>query len=285
MAQARGVTTDGRLVRVAGRWWHTDQVGQASLAGGEVRLLEAEGLRLCEVPAPVPSPRERVARDRAWDEAVRANPALFDGPVAVCAGVSWGPGRQLVLAWARATYRNFALRMVAGATSWLPSLFVAVVQPTDDGRLLVGRMGGSTAAPGRWQLPGGTVDPPGEGRSLDVDALGRHAVLELAEEVGVQAVPAALSVWSVVQCGNGNVGVLFCAPPVPAPVVRERFQGLRRSENGQGRETELVEIAFVGQEGDLSGVEPLVDYLRPAVRLFAQRDAAAGHGVWSVAQK
>jgi 8-oxo-dGTP pyrophosphatase MutT (NUDIX family) len=159
-----------------------------------VRLFAARSLSLAEVPAPAPEPWEQTAMDKVWDEAVLRNPALFDGPVAVCAGLTEDGEGRVVVEWARSTYRNFALRMVEGAWSWLPSLFVAVAQPTDDGRLLVGRMGGSTAAPGRWQLPGGTVDPPPTGAELTARSLRAHAALELSEEIGAQGGPQELSV-------------------------------------------------------------------------------------------
>ncbi|MBE4771199.1 hypothetical protein [Streptomyces caniscabiei] len=60
------------------------------------------------------------------------------------------------------TYSNFALRRVPGARA-LPSLFVDVLQPTDDGALLVAQMSAATAHPGRWHLPGGSVEHPDAG--------------------------------------------------------------------------------------------------------------------------
>ncbi|MCO5973345.1 hypothetical protein NDW01_33590 [Actinoallomurus sp. WRP6H-15] len=102
-----------------------------------------------EVEAPQLSLEEQHARDRVWEAAVEANPCLFDGPVAACAGLETDGAHGLILSWARVTYRHFALRRVPGNASWLPSLFMDVVQPTDDGRILVGRGSSSTAAPGR----------------------------------------------------------------------------------------------------------------------------------------
>jgi 8-oxo-dGTP pyrophosphatase MutT (NUDIX family) len=120
--------------------------------------------------------------------AVKDNPTLFDGPVVACAGMGWIGPHALRLSWARVTYRHYPLRRVAGATA-LPSLFVNVVQPTDDGRVLTVRMSPSTAAPGRWQLPGGYVEPPNDGDVLDEAALGSQAARELAEEMGIDTAP------------------------------------------------------------------------------------------------
>lgn len=101
--------------------------------------------------------------NRIWDEAVARSPYLFDGPVVACTGLEWQE-QELVLSWARATYRYRALRRIRGASGWLPSsLFVTILQPTDGGELAVGRGSVSTAAPGRWQLPGGSAEPPVKG--------------------------------------------------------------------------------------------------------------------------
>lgn len=209
--------------------------------------------------------------DKIWDEAVLRNPALFDGPVAVCAGLTEDGNGRVVLEWARTTYRNFALRMVEGARSWLPSLFVAVAQPTDDGRLLVGRMGGSTAAPGRWQLPGGSVDPPLTGAELTPQSLRGHAALELGEEVGAPGGPLELSVWTAVRCPNGNIGVLFRAPGHPWETLRAGFEELRRSERTADRESEFVEVDVIAGPQDLKVRQPVADYLPAAVDLFFTR--------------
>jgi hypothetical protein len=174
--------------------------------------LEARRVRLVEGAAPYVSPEQRRARDRAWDAAVAANPALFDGPVAACAGAAWdGPG-SLVLSWARETYRHYALRRVPGARA-LPSIVVNVVQPADGGRVMVVRMSASTAAAGRRQLPGGSVEPPEAGEVLDESDLRRNAAREPAEETGLDAGPEELRMWVVTRGENGGIGVVPLAPP------------------------------------------------------------------------
>jgi 8-oxo-dGTP pyrophosphatase MutT (NUDIX family) len=236
----------------------------------DVELLEVRRLRLVEVDAPWQPPGERVAMDRVWDEAVRRNPSFFDGPVAACAGAAREGTDGLVVSWVRRTYRFYALRRVPGATSWLPPVFVSVVQPTDDGRLLVGRMSSSTAVPGRWLMPGGTMEPPiGEG-PLDEAALRRHAARELIEETGVDTPPDDLALWRVARDENGGVGALFLAPPRPASFLRERFAALVAAETALGRDPELDRIAFIRSAADLPGLGgPPVAYLEPVVRCFA----------------
>lgn len=196
--------------------------------------------------------------DRVWDEKVRANPSLFDGPVAACAGLTRDGPHGVVLTWARTTYRRYVLRWIPGATARLPGLFADVAQPTCDGRLLVGRMGRSTSTPGRWLLPGGSVEPPGDGQVLDLAAVRGHAARELAEETGIESAPGELRLWLVTRGTHGSVGVLFLAPPRPAALLRERFAYRVAAETARGREPELT-----GPGADHA------DYLEPVVARYA----------------
>lgn len=267
----------GRLLRRLPVWQH-ELVAETLLQPSGVEFMEAHRLRLVKAAAPRVSPEERLAMDRVWDEAVQANPSLFDGPVVACVGLDREGPHSLVLTWARTTYRFYALRRVPWATSWLPSLFVCVAQPTDDGRLLVGRMSSSTAAPGRWQLPGGSIEPPDDDEALDVAALGRHAAQELVEETGIDTTPDDLTLWLVTRGENGNVGVLFRAPRRPASLLSERFAALVSSDTALGRDPELNQIALVRSQTELAELGgSQVDYLEPVVRRIAaamlRRDA------------
>ncbi|WP_455351330.1 NUDIX hydrolase [Streptomyces sp. SYSU K217416] len=235
-----------------------------------VDLFDVHRLRLAEADAPRLSPDDQLARDRVWDKAVQANPSLFDGPVVACAGMEWEGPRSLVISWARVTYRHYALRRVPGATSWLPSLFVNVVQPTDDGCLLVARMSSSTAAPGRWQLPGGSIEPPEDQEALDEAALRHHAARELAEETGVDAAPEDLTLWAVTRGEHGSIGLVFLAPCQPASVLGERFAAVVAAEQVLGREPELDKIALVRSPAQLAELAPQVDYLEPVVRRYTE---------------
>ncbi|MEU0572299.1 NUDIX hydrolase [Nonomuraea sp. NPDC005983] len=236
-----------------------------------VELMDVRRLRLVEAAAPAISPEDRLAMNRVWEETVQANPSLFDGPVAACAGLERDGPHSLVLSWARTTYRRYALRRVPGATAWLPSLFVSVVQPTADGRLLVGRMSSSTATPGRWQLPGGSVEPPDDRESLDEAALRRHAARELVEETGIDTPPDDLTLWLVARGKRGSVGVLFLAPSRPASLVHERFGALVSAETALGRDPELDRIALVRSQAEVAGLAGShVDYLEPVVRRYAE---------------
>ncbi|MGW7199534.1 NUDIX hydrolase [Streptomyces chryseus] len=166
-----------------------------------IDLFDVERLQFAQVEEPPLSPSDEASRDRVWGKAKKANPALFDGPVVACSGLEWTGPCTVRLSWVRVTYRHYALRYVPGATA-LPSLFVNVVQPTDDGRVLAVRMAPSTAAPGRWQLPGGSVEPPQAGGVLDESAVVRQAARELVEELGIGAAPETLIPNGVVKPGR-----------------------------------------------------------------------------------
>jgi 8-oxo-dGTP pyrophosphatase MutT (NUDIX family) len=245
------------------------------VTAGTVELWDASRIRLVETATPELSPRHRSAMDRLWAKAVRANPTLFDGPVAVITGLEPDGPDGLVLSWARASYRFRALRELSDAPVW-SSLFVsvAVLQPSDDGRVMVGRMAPSTAAPGRWQLPGGTVEPPEGQDELDLAALRRHAARELAEETGSDTPADALTPGLTIRGTRGNVGVLFLAPPRPADELRERYAELVRTETARGRDPEFDRIELVRSAADLRGLKgPHVDYLERVVRHYADSPA------------
>ncbi|MGV4986515.1 NUDIX hydrolase [Streptomyces sp. NPDC001709] len=233
-----------------------------------VEILPAGRIRLVETALPELPEHHRSARDRAWEAAVRANPALFDGPVAALTALERDGADGLVLSWARTTYRHRALRQVPDAPVYA-SLFVSVLQPADDGRLLVGRTAPSTAAPGRWQLPGGTVEPPVEQGELDLDALRAHAARELAEETGSDTPADALAPRLTTRGGHGSVGVMFTAPPRPARELYDRYAELVRKETVHGDDPEFDRVALIGSTADLERLEgPSVDYLRPVVRAY-----------------
>ncbi|MFF3013504.1 NUDIX domain-containing protein [Streptomyces sp. NPDC057939] len=225
-------------------------------------------VRLAEGAAPTLSPALEAARDREWERAVQANPALFDGPVVGCVEFRRIDPDTLFLRWAAVMYRHRALRRVPGARK-LPSLFVNAVQPTDEGRVFVARMSASTATPGRWQLPGGAVEPPGAGEVLDEASLGGQAARELVEEIGVEVEPSDLRLWAATRGAHGSVGLTHLAPPRPEAELRERFAALVAAERAEGREPELDAIAFVRCPDELAALAgPHVDYLEMIVRRY-----------------
>ncbi|MBQ0827341.1 NUDIX hydrolase [Streptomyces sp. RG38] len=200
--------------------------------------------------------------NRKWEELTAANPALFDGPVVVCTGVEWKDLETVILSWCRATYRLLVLRLDPDHAVPAPSVFVSVAQPTDDGQLLVGRMAASTVGAGRWQLPGGTIEPPEGDAGLDVDALSRHAARELAEEIGLDVPHGDLALWAVTRGNWGNIGLHFRAPARSAKTLEGAYAALVSSDIEQGRVPELDRIDFIRSQADIAGLGgPTADFL------------------------
>ncbi|MFG2821691.1 NUDIX domain-containing protein [Kitasatospora sp. NPDC048365] len=235
-----------------------------------VEFFDARALRLEQVPVPRLSSEERAAMDRFWDEAVARQPALFDGPAVACIGVEANDDdAALVLSWAPVTYRYRALRRIEGC-SWLPaSIFVTVLQPVEGGGLVVGRSADFTVHPGQWALPGGSAEPPTDGKSLDLAALRRHAAQELVEEIGVTADPEDMTVWGVTRGEHGNIGVHFLAPPVPTSLVLKHHEILAEEEHARGAGPELDRLAIVGSVQDLTGLGRCADFLPMVVSRYA----------------
>jgi 8-oxo-dGTP pyrophosphatase MutT (NUDIX family) len=233
--------------------------------GPGVVVLDAADVRFDEIPGPVLPPEMLSAIDDAWEVAVRKDPFLFDGPVVLCRDVRPGVA-SLEVGWSRATYRYRAARTIPGAPA-LSSVFVCVVQPTTDGRLLVGRMSATTASPGLLQFPGGNLEPTRCGVSLTLDALRLHAATELAEETGVEAGPADLDLWAVVRRANLNLGFFFMAPALPAHVIRRGHAAVVRSES----DPEFDDISFVASAAELAHLGARsVDYLEPLIGRFGR---------------
>ncbi|MEU6818823.1 NUDIX domain-containing protein [Streptomyces sp. NPDC046860] len=213
-------------------------------------LWDASRLRFEETAPPALTASQRTTMDHRWEAAVRANPTLFDGPVAALTGFEHDDRGGLLVSWTRLTYRYRVLRGLPDAPA-VAALFVAVLQPGDDGRLLVGRMSPTTSAPGRWQPPGGTLEPPGDGAVLDPDLLRVHAARELAEETGSDTPADALVPGPVVRDTRGSVGFLFTAPPRPARELRERHAELARTETASGVDPEFDRVELIGSLSEL----------------------------------
>lgn len=233
-----------------------------------VDLFEVRKIRFVETAGPELPLVMRSTMDSAWDEAVRANPSLFDGPVVLCTELYQDAPGHLVVFWARATYRYRVLRQFHDAPA-LSSVFVCVLQPTQDGRLLIGRMSNSTSFPGRLQFPGGSLEPPPTGQPLTVDELRRHASVELAEEIGVQTTIEELDLWLAARVPDGNIGFFFTAPPLPDDLLIRRHALLVEAERECGREPEFADVALIRGGDDLASIEGNpAEYLGPLVSQF-----------------
>jgi 8-oxo-dGTP pyrophosphatase MutT (NUDIX family) len=232
-----------------------------------VNVFEPQGLRLVRTQPPSVSAHHQIELDRVWTEDVHSNPYLYDGPSIAVPALEQSPA-ELVLKWAPVTYRYFMLRRLDVAC--LPCLFSAVIQPTDTGGMLVGRSSSATGVPGRVHLPGGVVEPPtNHGIDLDVLHLAREATRELVEETGITVPEEHLTFSLVTHAVDGNVGVIFRAPPLQESVVRQQFAEHRARETTAGRAVEFDEIEVVSTMDELAAMGgPYSDSVIPVVRHF-----------------
>ncbi|MEU3795272.1 hypothetical protein [Streptomyces fructofermentans] len=75
-----------------------------------VEIPDVRRLLLVETAPPRPTVERGAAMARGWKEAVAANPSLFDGPTAVCAGLEQKDPHTLLLTWSRATQPRYLIR-------------------------------------------------------------------------------------------------------------------------------------------------------------------------------
>ena len=248
------------------RSWNTRHMHPSDLGSG-LMLFDVLDVRFEEVPGPALSLEVLSAVDSAWAEMVRANPTLFDGPVVLCSDFRQ-ISPHLEVSWSRATYRYRTVRQIPSAPA-LSSVFVCVLQPALDGRLLVGHMSRSTSSPGVIQFPGGNLEPPPPGQEITTSALRRHAAAELAEETGIDAAPDDLALWAVARTSNGNVGFFFLAPSLPVEFILQRHGSVVFAERLMGREPEFAEVALVTDAAGLALLDGRpADYLLPLFERF-----------------
>lgn len=132
-------------------------------------------------------------------------------------------------------------------------------------------MSDTTAHPGRWHLPGGSVEHPDALNPLDTAELRHNAARELLEELGIDTAPDELTLWALTRGDHGNIGVHFAAPPRPATVLNDRFTEAVSAAAAVGQAPELDRIAFVHASADLKALEgPHADYLEPLVDRYAR---------------
>ncbi|MFF7361516.1 NUDIX hydrolase [Streptomyces sp. NPDC008125] len=149
-----------------------------------------------------------------------------------------------------------------------------MLQPVEDGGLIVGRSSDLTAQPGRWALPGGSAQPPTGGERFDLAALRRHAAQELLEEIGVVSDPEDMTAWGVTRGEYGNIGVHFLAPAVPAALALKQHEVLADEERARGEGPELDRLAVVHSVQGVSGLGHCADFLPLVVSRYGRGEPA-----------
>lgn len=197
--------------------------------------------------------------DRLFQQAQEANPALFDGPIVLCNGVRESTVGVIDISWVSSSYRSLALRQLGYRVS---SLFVTVLVPTVEGEVVVARAAHRTAKAGRWQLPGGSMEPAKPPLPLTTAHLAAEASRELFEETAITRCPDDLKLWIVSRGEHGNVGVCFIAEPAEAHEIIAAREHLQHDANSELDELRTVQDFSQVDDGDQ------VDYLRTYLGLY-----------------
>ncbi|MFI1655134.1 NUDIX hydrolase [Streptomyces sp. NPDC020472] len=235
--------------------------GVPGAARPPVEFLDARLLVFAEEVTPVLSSWEEREVDRLWEETTARNPATFDGPLVAALGLDRPGDGSLVVRWAPMTYRYRALRRLRPPEQVPGSVFVTVLLPTERG-LVVGRGSPATAAPGRWSLPGGAVEPPSAGMPLNTAELRRHAARELVEETGVRVAVEELRLWALTRGSRfGSLGFHYLCPPVSGALVRRLHADLSVAQARSGTGPELDEIGFAPSAAAAGRLGVTADYL------------------------
>ncbi|MFD8088052.1 hypothetical protein ACFV4F_40935, partial [Kitasatospora sp. NPDC059722] len=107
----------------------------------------------------------------------------------------------------------------------------------------------------------------------------RHPPRQLRLCRGRDTDPGALSRWIVVHTTNGNVGVLYLAPPRSAVALREDFEAMLADERSRGVEPEFDAMALIATPEEAAALAgPQVDYLQPVLRRYAEHHRATAAG-------
>lgn len=121
-----------------------------------------------------------------WTRQRAANPALFDGRIALLAGLDYR-GRALVGTTHLVRYASFLYWRKLRSHADAGHAFAHAMPITEDGALIAVRMGSHTANPGAVYFAAGSFEPEDfPGGEVDVDL---NMVREVKEETGLDLTP------------------------------------------------------------------------------------------------
>jgi len=207
---------------------------------------------------------DRTRIGRWWDDHSKQRPTLFNGQMIACSACRIDPSGSLSVDWYVTTYAHYLTRMTP-LTDIEPAraLYCSVALFTTSGRIAVGRMAKTTAAPDQLQLPGGNVELP-DGSNLNILACAKNACRELFEEVGIALETEQLRLWRIKIGGQfGDVGIIFVnGAAIEESVLAEAFSQHRARLEAQNLVSEFAEIIFM-QDPQLAEANSsrTVDYL------------------------
>jgi len=148
----------------------------------------------------------------AWRAALAANDRLFDGPILAVGAIDPAAG---VIHARPERFSHLVCPPPDGGASILSVTGVVLCE----GRVLLGRRGGATRSyPGLWELgPSGGLAPPGSPRTLGMADVLACLRAELAEEVGLTAMPSEPRTVAVVADAKARSVDLVVRVELPGP--------------------------------------------------------------------
>ena len=147
------------------------------------RLFPVSGVDVSLADEPLPFEREHEAAiARHWEKEIAANPALWDGRIAMLSSLAYRDGR-LVGRCHVARYSTFLYWRSQIGEKAAEHYFAYAVLVSSDGALIAARMGDHTLNAGRIYFAAGSFEPE-DFRDGQVDLHG-NMVREVREETGI----------------------------------------------------------------------------------------------------
>lgn len=217
-------------------------------------------------PAPHPFETANMAPiDANWVEEHAANPALFDGQMALLSKLAYRD-RQLQGVCHSVRYATFLYWRKILPRSDAEHSFAYAMPVTSDGALIAARMGRRTANPGRIYFAAGSFELQdfSDGR-VDVD---RNAAREVAEEIGLDL--GGLERDPHYHAWSGRSGtVIFRRYHVP--MTADEADAAIRVFVAQETEPEIEEPVIIRSAADLP--EELSEHMPPLIAWHFQNES------------
>ena len=192
-----------------------------------------------------------------WARQRAANPALFDGQIALLSGLDYREG-GLVGATHLVRYASFLYWRKLRAYPDAGHAFAHAMPVTEEGALIAVRMGSHTANPGAVYFAAGSFEPEDfPGGQVDVDF---NMVREVKEETGLDLTPLDRDpFWHAWSGEAGTVIVRRFRLPMSAEAAAARIREFVAGEE----EPEIAGPVIIRSAADLpEGIKP---HMRPLV--------------------
>ena len=203
-----------------------------------------------------------------WSRRRAANPALFDGRIALLSGLDYR-GRRLVGTTHLVRYASFLYWRSLLSWAHAGHAFAHAMPVTEDGALIAVRMGRHTANPGAVYFAAGSFEPEDfPGGQVDVDL---NMVREVREETGLDLAPLDRDpIWHGWSGEAGTVIFRRFRLPMSADTAARRIRDFVSAEE----EPEIAGPVIIRSAGDLP------DGIKPHMPALVSWHFGNGRGTW-----